>query len=1405
MALITNTYSGGMNQDSSPLKYPDNSYFSMSDFRVLTDEEGGSTQSIVTNTGNRELWQVPTVRTYTAFSTFPGYANASIVLFRSETDSVTIATQTIASNNQAALLNFLATSLNNTNNFEAKIKGNQVIFHQKATDNNPLIDVQIIVSGTNVTNSLFSTRVDSNLSIIGVTTVRNILIVFTTASTNTSATPTNTRGQIWKVAYNKSLVVDDEIVYDDILNFSTANKIKAIGRFETNNIIKAYWTDGFNNFRYANVNFDQLINSPPENLSILGNIDYSTIEVEGIGSGGRFTSGVVQYAYNLYIKHGAQTKISPTSDLIYISSRSFKGDEPNTDVIRSIDITIPELDRRFTNVRVYRIFYQTEGGNPTIDIIADEEFNDLNTSNTGTYRYNFTDDGQITLGAVTTSEFVFLGGDNFVCQDITSKNDIVFAVNNTTQRVEVDYDARAYAFRSGSNELQVRDSNGILNSYMIGNGGFNSVAWDLIPESHDSINPDYWNSTTNRESKGAISTTHGFQYNSTTRGGSGKNIRYRFVRYANLDNNAGNRLLLDDFPNNDVTEARQIARLTGGPNDGPPNYNNPVLLDFRSYQKGEIYRMGIQFFFASGARSFPKWVADVKIPEHDEQIDSTTTIFDTAFSHTTGGSEVQLEPLYLRVDVNIPQSLVDMGVVGYQILKVRRREQDRTIVSQGIVSYSTRSEVTTSAGNKPRMIMPPFINNVYYDGSSGTNWAPGTFTTTNMTKFRNIVQFYSPEVSFNKTLPDVTGMTLQIIGAGRFNVNHNIEESNTSSWIRKIKEFSPATRDSGTVLNTIKRGEIVNSFTTVQVANSQKLPLDNGNFYVNYCDNADGAGNQLTGGMGGTCLLAELDQNMEPYTYNFRNVNWTLASNQGPIYANLRRNLSAQYGGASNEAKSYNTYIAASEIVNVSGVGTSTIDSTRGDTFIYYHELLRKMRSGSQTPSASGPNSTNNAEFIAYPVETPINIGMAYSTSPWKDVQEFDDLTELRVRTIAVYQANGGTGNPPQTITDQYLLNGVYNEENRTIPYTPRPIGFEPIEENDIETRYSDRKINGENIDSWTEFRPANARNVDGQYGPLTGITVLRNQVYFTQERAFGWWEVEPRVQIQGTNGRDMEIGTGSVLHRYEYHSTTNGCQNKWALYPGERSLLYVDSINNRVVMFSGEPLEISLLAGMDSFMRRTLNDPDRQFTEFMPLQGQGIVVTYDNVYKEYYITVHREVRPPNVPDASNPVIGGGSFTGTPSTPQFDRYTLRCSEAARKFTGFFSFTPALYTSHLGRTLSLNPANNALYVHGLGNMLEYYGTRHNATITYLVNPKVNGVCIFNWFEFITKSTYNTSTQTDVYDPNDFFNTVRATNDYQDSGVIMLNNEEAITRLMRQWRGPVPRDNATDSPKMRDAFY
>ena len=51
-----------------------------------------------------------------------------------------------------------------------------------------------------------------------------------------------------------------ELLYDDLhnvdessLNFSTNYPIKAIGRYETPNIQKVYWTDGYNNTRYANV------------------------------------------------------------------------------------------------------------------------------------------------------------------------------------------------------------------------------------------------------------------------------------------------------------------------------------------------------------------------------------------------------------------------------------------------------------------------------------------------------------------------------------------------------------------------------------------------------------------------------------------------------------------------------------------------------------------------------------------------------------------------------------------------------------------------------------------------------------------------------------------------------------------------------------------------------------------------------------------------------------------------------------------------------------------------------------------------------------------------------------------------------------------------------------------------
>ena len=97
-------------------------------------------------------------------------------------------------------------------------------------------------------------------------------------------------------------------------------------------------------------------------------------KLESTSVGGLHTSGRIQYAYNLSIKNGQQTSVSPFSQLISLS-KQVGGGEVNEIVGQINNIIIEGVDTKFDIIRVYAIKYTPYNkALPGISLIAEEKY-----------------------------------------------------------------------------------------------------------------------------------------------------------------------------------------------------------------------------------------------------------------------------------------------------------------------------------------------------------------------------------------------------------------------------------------------------------------------------------------------------------------------------------------------------------------------------------------------------------------------------------------------------------------------------------------------------------------------------------------------------------------------------------------------------------------------------------------------------------------------------------------------------------------------------------------------------------------------------------------------------------------------------------------------------------------------
>lgn len=389
--------------------------------------------------------------------------------------------------------------------------------------------------------------------IIGHAETRNGLILFTTNNEGFDC--------IWILRDILGNNYDIELLYLRNLEFNINNPIQAIYNYENVNIQKIYWVDNKNQIRFINTEHsiengdnEELIDVASSTINFVGNFNINQPIITDISSGGIHTSGMIQYAYNLYRLNSSQTVISPLTPLVSLDKGSTNGGGDINEVVGSIPIIeLNNLDPNYTNVRLYAIKYTSFNELPSISLILDSSYNE----NSITYY----DDGS-TINSLSLEEFTFLGSNPTIPRHIEAKDNRLFLADIKEKNFNVDIDTRAYSFAENEGTAFLYNNVRLENEDVVGDLTNVSSTNFNLEEEHDAINLNY--------------DIRRFQANSSIQGGEGKYLKYELVQSSLSSNIAENNKFFKD---------------------------------------NEIYRSGIQFYNRLGQKSFTNWIADFKAPE----------------------------------------------------------------------------------------------------------------------------------------------------------------------------------------------------------------------------------------------------------------------------------------------------------------------------------------------------------------------------------------------------------------------------------------------------------------------------------------------------------------------------------------------------------------------------------------------------------------------------------------------------------------------------------------------------------------------------------------------------------------------------------------------------------------------
>jgi hypothetical protein len=1181
-------------------------------------------------------------------------------------------------------------------------------------------------------------------------------------------------GAIWK------LNIDDiskqhtlTLLYSNNLDFTKYHPIppSAItGRYESMDIKRIYWSDNYNKIRVVNTALPQLMALNPTILSVMPIVEYTQGVLKSIGSGS-LPAGCYQFGYRLSKVLGSVTNFSELSNPVYLSADAetdafylYEGSLGNSS--KSITWRLDNLDLNFDQIEPIVTYRGSEGAVPTITSLGlrtISETMDITYSNP-----NDTANSEITL-----DEFLLFNGTFTHAKTCDTKDNRLFWGNVRAPRKDLEsYDARAFRARDiGAGVARVTlTNNGVSADYTF-------TAAKALAQTEDTIN-EYYDSSTGDYSPNACYLKPG---DLTKLGGEGTNISYEFGTYVlQTDNNAG-------IVGSMVEGWDLYTYVTGSPYRGSATETSPITNSnlvytypqngkfaalkqpertslLKGFQHEEIYRFGIQFFDKQGNPYFTKWIGDIKMPSYGDTNDNPANpgITDFRLSYQGGYNDIVSQALYIKFTVDT--SSIDSLIGGYQIVRVKRSGNDKTIWGVGMINPFTslagndsidstgmlpagfESEVSIfNPGIIPRRVYKPYPSqesvetlNIDDDTYSNNNFGrfksfdcfdfdlnsyPSVSPTDRILvrsrlksiNYRNSAggyrQFYGKGIDTSgNPYPGVTqkidnGTTPPFLSS----VGSNNDNSFQPFFIHKLvdetlyctyADFTTAGTNSDDYY--ITKGEYVtgNGTSTIFDVTLQNAGIDHTIAPFTPTGNPCG---------GKQSMFLEIGANKDNSALGLYTTNYgCTASTADPFYKLLAlyyKPNASQYGGSTYVARSNNEYIPCGEYIPTVQDGVSTIPSNIKTLMTFGGDVFTVIYDFQKTFKGVG------AEYWYYDFTagTGVYVGVnqaqaMFSTSFFMPCTCIKN-SELRLgeHINKSLSADLGYGE------DTYLYETYCNAENDTKTYFPKPLNFQTSEEWINRIYWSELKFNNEIQDSWSVYLTDSFYDVEGNYGGINALISLKENMYYIQDRGVGTLLINPVSLINDQVGTTIQLGNGTngeVIQKHFYKAIDTGTVHQWSVYRSQSAITFVDARHKKIYLFNGESVTpISDLKGQRNFVIKRLHNELLKFDN--PVINKGVLTTYDYYHNEFLYTFNNELE-------------GDTINN-------ENLTLAYSELLNAFTGLYSFTPNLYINSNKYLISTKNSSvapyypsNKLWFHNYGAYGSFYGTVYPSTLKLLVN-------------------------------------------------------------------------------------
>jgi len=499
------------------------------------------------------------------------------------------------------------------------------------------------------------------------------------------------------------------------------------------------------------------------------------------------------------------------------------------------------------------------------------------------------------------------------------------------------------------------------------------------------------------------------------------------------------------------------------------------------------------------------------------------------------------------------------------------------------------------------------------------------------------------------------------------------------------------------------------------------------------------------------------------------------------------------YGGFTINALEANSFIPASPVIKTTfGTDTYSPKVYGGDIFLSMFHLQKAMVEFTKELYEDNDDFVNLFTRTDLMVtESAINLSLNNSANVTRGIKftfsgsEYEEWRQEDNNSSSDF----GTKDPGLSYYKTYSYNPLYSQISKEVKFFVQPSNVTDLSlTNDIRAFISSVKVNGEAIDSWTQFAINDFHDVD-DHGPINKIINFKNNVYFFQDQATGVYAINREAITTTDDGVPTELGSAKGWGKHQYNSEEVGSIHQWAVAATNTAIYFFDAIHRKIYQLGQgktglQTSPLSELKGMHSYLQELGKDIFTKKSSIATLAAPG----GDNPI--LLLGAHI-----GVDEINNEVIF--TFLSKNEGEKGDFKSLVFDELAGQFSTELSVKPPIWINNGDTLLSPDVDNvNKIYAHNIGLWGSFYDTVQPCNITLVINPKadINKVLRFLEFNSIVRDDNK------IIDRTKTITGFKIATETQDSGVIPY-SAGRIKRRFDKWRIKLPRDNNSTSKKGR----